>query len=362
MCDSEHAYGYVSPQWLGYTGVAEENRLGHVWLDSVHPDDLHFTMLRWQEAARSENPYGVECRILRHDGEYRWFKGRATPFRDASGRVVRWYGSYTDIQDLDEIQSDISKLNQELEYYVELRTTELRKANELLTTSAQQLAQAQSITHVGSWSFELDDNRLEWSEELFRIVGLEPRPKPPSAEEQAARFTEASWEQLSRAIGVASTTGEGCELELIVIRPQGEQRFVQVRCEAIRNEEGQVKRLMGTLQDVTELTRARRERDASEERARLATAAARLGIFDWDVAHDQLVWDEQLYRILDAPADLVPSYAYWESRVHPDDLESARQSLREAVENSNELDMSFRVCRDDGSFTPIHCSAEIFRD
>lgn len=362
VCDSEHAYGYVSPQWQSYTGVSEAALLGHGWLDSVHPDDRHFTMLRWQEAARSENPYGVECRILRHDGEYRWFKGRASPFRDESGRVVRWYGSYTDIQDLDDVQSDISKLNQELEHYVELRTTELRKANELLTTSAQQLSQAQSITHVGSWSFELEGNRLEWSEELFRIVGLEPRSHPPSAEEQAARFTESSWQQLTRAIGVASSTGEGCELELIVVRPGGEERFVQVRCEAIRNEAGQVKRLLGTLQDVTELTRARRERDASEERARLATASARLGIFDWDVQNDVLVWDEQLHRILDVPLDLTPSYAYWETRVHPDDLEGARRSLNEAMETSNELDMAFRVCRDDGVVTHIHCSAEIFRD
>jgi PAS domain S-box-containing protein len=91
---------YLSGQWGKYTGIPEDELLGFAWLERVvHPDDRERTLDCWMTAVAGKGIYDLEYRIRRHDGEYRWFKTRGVPIRDGQGRIVKWFGTCTDIEE-----------------------------------------------------------------------------------------------------------------------------------------------------------------------------------------------------------------------------------------------------------------------
>jgi PAS domain S-box-containing protein len=90
---------YLSRQWLDYTGRSESQQLGTGWLEQVHPDDRVKVQMEWARVVGSGDTYDVSFRIRRFDGAYRWFKTRAVPLRDPAGRILKWFGSNTDIED-----------------------------------------------------------------------------------------------------------------------------------------------------------------------------------------------------------------------------------------------------------------------
>jgi PAS domain S-box-containing protein len=93
MCD------YLSSQWVEYTGVPADRQLGFRWLEQIHPADRAPTLAAWKDAVANYTDFRIEFRIRRHDGSYRWFDTRAVRLRDQEGRVVKWFGSNTDITD-----------------------------------------------------------------------------------------------------------------------------------------------------------------------------------------------------------------------------------------------------------------------
>lgn len=128
---------YVSPQWRHYTGVAGEKLIG--WdgvLEYVHPEDRETASSAWKRALETNRPLDAEFRIRGKNGEYRWFRARAVPVRDAEGEVVKWIGSNTDIDDQ-------TRAREALETTVRERTAELRTSlnstEELLYTIAHDL-------------------------------------------------------------------------------------------------------------------------------------------------------------------------------------------------------------------------------
>ncbi|HTU64528.1 MAG TPA: PAS domain S-box protein [Steroidobacteraceae bacterium] len=90
---------YLSRQWLDYTGRSEAQQLGTGYLEQVHPDDRVKVQMEWARVIGSGDTFDVSFRIRRFDGVYRWFKTRAVPLRDPAGRILKWFGSNTDIED-----------------------------------------------------------------------------------------------------------------------------------------------------------------------------------------------------------------------------------------------------------------------
>ena len=90
---------FLNKPWHEYTGLSAEESHGWGWQTAFHPDDLPPLMEKWMKMLTSGEPDEIEARLRRHDGVYRWFLIRAEPFRDESGKIVRWYGTSTDIDD-----------------------------------------------------------------------------------------------------------------------------------------------------------------------------------------------------------------------------------------------------------------------
>jgi PAS domain S-box-containing protein len=98
-CQRDGYCDYLSRQWLDYTGRSEAQQLGAGWLEQVHPDDRTKVQSEWSRVLASADAFDLIFRVRRFDGVYRWFKTRAVPLRDPAGRILKWFGSNTDIED-----------------------------------------------------------------------------------------------------------------------------------------------------------------------------------------------------------------------------------------------------------------------
>jgi PAS domain S-box-containing protein len=98
MSNSDGVPDYFNQRWYAFTGLTQGQCVGQGWIQAIHPDDLPSLNGRWEAALSAGEPFEGECRIRSADGQYRWFVGWASPIRDASGRVLRWFGTCTDIE------------------------------------------------------------------------------------------------------------------------------------------------------------------------------------------------------------------------------------------------------------------------
>ena len=139
---------FLSKRWHEYTGLSPEESHGWGWQVAFHPEDLPALMKTWQELLVSGEPGEIEARLRRHDGIYRWFLIRVEPFRDDTGKIDRWYGTSTDIE-------------------------ELKCAEEKLRRSEDFLAEGQRLTLTGSYSWKMSTNEITWSDQLYRIYDFD---------------------------------------------------------------------------------------------------------------------------------------------------------------------------------------------
>ena len=134
---------YYNHRWFAYTGLTQEQTQGGGWESVVHPDDLHTCIQAWRRAIQSGDDYQVECRFKRSgDGAYRWHLGRALPRRDEQGQVLKWFGTFTDVDDYKEGEAKNISLREELEDRVRLRTADLERSNERLRKSSNKLEES----------------------------------------------------------------------------------------------------------------------------------------------------------------------------------------------------------------------------
>jgi PAS domain S-box-containing protein len=125
---------YYNQRWFDYTGMTLEETQGWGWAPVLHPDDLQNCIDRWGSAVRTGEPYEIEYRFKRgSDGAFRWHLGRASAVRDKEGRIAKWFGTCTDIDDQKRTEEALLSARGELEERVQRRTAALAAANSELT-------------------------------------------------------------------------------------------------------------------------------------------------------------------------------------------------------------------------------------
>jgi PAS domain S-box-containing protein len=127
---SDGAIEYVNQRLCSYVGLSDiQAKAQDAWRQIIHPDDWDRGMAVWKQAISTGEAYTLEQRLRRNDGVYRWFLVRAQPERDSAGRVIRWYGTSTDIDDAKRLERHL--LSQE----AALREADARKDRFLATLS-----------------------------------------------------------------------------------------------------------------------------------------------------------------------------------------------------------------------------------
>ncbi|GAB3836010.1 PAS domain-containing protein [Hymenobacter jeollabukensis] len=132
------AVDYCNEQWCAYTGGAVAEALYDGWSRYFHPQDLPRMQQHWASSLHSGQPYQVEARLRRHDGQYRWFLARALALRDEHGQITRWFGTATDMHQ----QKGLAEALQLASRKLATTNRELRAANDETQTINQELAQA----------------------------------------------------------------------------------------------------------------------------------------------------------------------------------------------------------------------------
>ena len=230
----------------------------------------------------------------------------------------------------------------------------LRKSEELLDHTGR-------LAGVGGWEVNLVTNEIYWSAETYRIHGVEPSYKPTLAEAINFYAPEAR-PVVAAAVERCKADGDGWDLELPFNRADGRQLWVRA-VGFVTYANGVPVRATGAFQDVTERVAERQALQRANERLTLATDSGSIGIWDWDVTNDSLVWDPWMYRIYGTePTTTVGAYELWQRYLHPDDRESAEKAVLEAVEGSRPYTDEFRIVWTDGSVHHLRSSGQATRD
>ena len=316
------AFDYMSPQAGRLLGVDPEAAVADPQLAfaGIHPDD-RAGIFELSEAKRAANErFAWEGRIL-VENAYRWIRIEAEPTPQPDG-WTRWHGIIEDV-------------------------TEALAAREALKARGIELAEAQRIARVGSWTFESATGEDHWSDEVFRILGYEPRPGAASVSERARLFDPATFATRDAVLARAFETSEPFEIETDVVRVDGTTRHVVVRAEAVRDAAGAVVGARGTVADVSERVQAEEAIRASEERYRSLVDELDAVVCVVDAETRETFVSGQAESIFGYPADQMAASGFWRSRV----LEEDRERMFALWEGSAALDTSeaeYRMRRADG--------------
>jgi PAS domain S-box-containing protein len=134
---------WFNDRTLDYSGLSADQLAGTGWTQIVHPDDLPGVAVQWEAALASGQQYQTEFRLRRFDGVFHWHLVRAVAIRGDDGKIVRWIGTNTDIEDQKNAAQAIRHLNNTLEQQVAERTAELMAAEESLRQSQKMEAVGQ---------------------------------------------------------------------------------------------------------------------------------------------------------------------------------------------------------------------------
>jgi PAS domain S-box-containing protein len=129
----------VNPRWLEYTGLPANAQDSRGWESAIHPDDVEAHLVKWRAALASGEPFENEARHRSAKGDYRWFLVRAVPLRDKQGRIMKWYGTLTDIEERKRAEEERERLRR-LEAQL-AHTNRLSMLGELTASLAHEINQ-----------------------------------------------------------------------------------------------------------------------------------------------------------------------------------------------------------------------------
>ena len=286
---------YFNEHYLHFIGLSAEQASGWGWTTAVHPDDMSSLAAVWQGILMSNAPGEAEARLRRHDGTYRWFLLRANPLRDGDGRIVKWYGVNTDIEDRKQAES------------------ELRRAYD-------SFAEAQRLSKTGSFITDLVGDDHNWSVQAYRVFEFDPATK---VSVQRIRDTIHPDDLSSFEDVIArGMSGENVNFAFRIVTPSGEVKHVRGVAHVVERVEGRPM-FVGALQDVTESRVAEEALDRTRsELARVARVTS-LGTLAASIAHEV---NQPLSGIITNANTCLRMLA-----VDPPNLEGARETARRAL-------------------------------
>jgi len=215
------------------------------FLDFVLPEERERVAKEIRWATQTGQPYNATFNIRRKDGEIRVLHSMAEPIKDASGRVVRLFGTNQDI-------------------------TERRLAEESLRTSAAGLAKAEQLAAIGYWDWDLRTNDVKWSDGHFLIFGYPPMHGRETYAMFRARVHPDDIEQLEKRLDEGMRQDKTYNWDYRVVWPDGSVRYVHAEADRpFKDATGKPVRWFGVVQDVTERRRVEDELKAAKARAEL---------------------------------------------------------------------------------------------
>jgi PAS domain S-box-containing protein len=334
---------HLSEEWYRIYGFDPEQGMP-AWeerLQRTHPEDR----AKWQgaidRAIREKSDYEVEFRILIPGGTVKYIHTVGHPVLNASGDLVQFVGTSTD-------------------------TTESKRAEEALRRTESYLAEAQRLTHTGSWAWRVaGGDALHLSEEWYRIYGFDPDEGMSAWEERLQRTHQEDQAKWQRAVDRAIGEKSDYEVEFRIVLPDGAVKYIHAVGHPVLNASGDVVQFVGSSMDITERKHAEEALRRSEGYLAEAQRLTRTGSWAWNVATRRSVyWSQENYRLFFFdPEGGVPSDEVFYQRIHPEDRDRVRREVfLERPEEGCDFDVDFRIVLPEGAIRYVRSTGHPVRN
>jgi PAS domain S-box-containing protein len=328
---------FVNQRWLTYFNLSLQEAQGAGWATLMHPDDAAHHLERWQKSVSTGIPFEAEARFRSPDGEYRWFLNRANPLRDKTGRIVKWYGTNIDIENL--------------------KRTERR-----LRQSEAYLAEAQRLSQTGSAVYN-QTTFLYWSEETYRIWGFDPLQGIPSREAVRQRIHPDDRDRAREEAELAWREKRGYSVEFRIVLPDGTVKHLEANSRPVFSTSGELVENIVTHIDLTERKRAEQALRESEAKIRRLVDANIIGIFIWDFEGRIIEANDAFLRMVDYDReDLVSGRIRWTELTPPEWRERDERRLPELKMTGSLQPFEKEYFRKDRSRVPVLIGAATFEE
>ena len=312
--------------------------------ERIHPDDRERVATEAEETVRNGTHAKAEHRIVLPGGEVRYILGLGTVKRDASGRAYEMFGTGQDITERKRAEEERQVLWSNLK------------------ESKAWLEEAQRVAHLGHWVWDLEMNRVIFSNETCRIYGLEPQEDPIDLETIRELIHPEDRKYVFENAERAIRDGVHIETEHRLIRPSGELRIVHSRGDIRSDASGRPDQMFGTCQDITERKLAehslRRSQFYLSEGERLAHmgswASSDLGI-RWSDKLD-IYWSDEVYKIFGFDSTKgAPNLQQFFAAIHPQDRDRLAEAMKQLHEQHCGCDITTRIIRPGGEIRYVRC-------
>ena len=326
---------YFNQKWVEYTGLALEESYGTGWNRPFHPDDKQRAWDAWQNAVVHNAPYLLQCRLRRADGIYRWWLIHGVPVLDGDGKISKWFGTCTDIDDIKRAEQALFETNQ--------RLTALMNALPVGVSFSDD-ATCQHITG-NPCVLEQFDVRSE-----DNLSASATAANAPGRQLQFFRdgqpITDADL-PLQRAVAENRTIAP---MELEVHLPNGRRWFASASGAPVRDRAGQVVGGVAVTADITAHKQAQESLRESERRMQMALETSRSFAFEWEPASDRVLRSDSCSHVLALTGDEArhdTGQRFFE-RVHLEDRDRFMRTLGELQPSADTYHIEYRVIRGDG--------------
>ena len=313
---------FLNRRWHEYTGLSPEESHGWGWQVAFHAEDLPPLMKRWREMLSSGESGEIEARLRRHDGVYRWFLIRAEPLQDETGKIVRWYGTSTDIEDRKRAEEAL----QSSEHNARLLVDSIPALVVRMTAAGE-------VEAVNRQLLEYSGKSLEDIRRWTTSGVVHP-------------------EDLARAIEIADhsfATGDPYEMEVRIRRFDGVFRWFEARGLAARDAEGEVLHWYALHTDIDDRKRAEEALRASEFNARMIMDSIPGLAERVSPAGEAEVVNRPLLEYFGKDLEELRNWRYTDA-IYPDDLPLAIETFNNSIPTGRPFDFELRLRRFDGVY------------
>ncbi|MCP4159912.1 MAG: PAS domain S-box protein [Deltaproteobacteria bacterium] len=222
--------------------------------------------------------------------------------------------------------------------------TNRKETEKKILNNEVRLRSAQEIANLGHWEYEIQSDILKWSDETFRIFGMDPKKCKASFESFIDNIHPDDRENVNKAYSESIANKKDYNFDHRLLLKDGAVKYINERCKTEYDTGGNPVRSLGTIQDITKLKLNEIELARLSERFKLATEAALVGVWDWDIKKNILIWDRSMYELYEVEEDeFTNDYQGWEKHIHQDDLKSEQECIEKALKGIASYSTSFRI-------------------
>jgi PAS domain S-box-containing protein len=298
--------------------------------DFIHPEDRPAIDAAYLTLIESDGAYSrQQYRVVRPTGEIRYVEEESHLIRDASGLAIRSSGTVRDV-------------------------TDDRERLRLLDSAGR-------IAHVGSWELDIEADVLRGSNETQRIFGLDLGEQ---AFDRQAFWRLVHPDDIAAIDGALRATIDDDKVLNVrhrIVLANGEERIVRERAEVVRDLSGRALRVIGTVQDVTELMAAEERLHRTARNLADAQRVAGIGSYEYDVKSGRIESSDEVLRIWGPDLPAISEPAEFVAMIHPDDRERTIETTKRSLAEAGAFEIDFRIVRETETRT-IHATGAVFLD